>query len=142
MNDQRKLEWVQRNREKKQQTRKIGDVAVEVVNRIRQDGFDPMMKVADTLSNCVDDEFRNHCRIAGLQYQTLMIHVDQPARISALQRRWSLEIMNQMRRAFGYGTIHKVDFRYGREGILIPPPTKNERLIYNESGVHNETGLK
>lgn len=132
MNDQRKLEWVQRNRQKKQRTSSIGDVAVEVVTRICQDGFDPMMKVADSLSNCVDDEFRDHCRVAGLQSQTLMIHVNQAARVSALQRRWSEKIKDYTKRTFGSGAIKKIDFRFGREGVLIPPPTMRERSFSNK----------
>ena len=125
MNDQRKLKWIQHNRQKKQRTFRVGEVAVEVVNRICQAGFEPMMKVADSLSNCVDHEFRNHCRVAGLQNQTLIIHVNQAARVSALQRRWSKEIEDQTRRTFGQRTIKKIDFRFGREGVFIPPP-KNE----------------
>ena len=132
MNDQRKLKWVQRNRQKKQRTKSLGEVAVEVVDRICQDGFDPMMKVADSLSNCVDDEFRDHCRVAGLQNQTLMIQVNQAARVSALQRRWSEEIKDHTRRVFGNATIKKINFRFGREGVLIPLPTKSERSFSNE----------
>ena len=121
MDDQRKLEWVWRNRQKKQRSQHISDVTKGMIERIRADGFDPAMRVADALSACVDDEFREHCRVVSFKNRSVLIHVNEAAMVSSIQRNWSQRMSEQLRASLGRGQVQKIMFQFGRDGVFIPP---------------------
>lgn len=121
MEDQRKLTWVWRNRQKKQRSQHISDVTRGMVERIRANGFDPAMRVAEALSACVDDDFREHCRVVSFKNRAVLIHVNEPAMVSSIQRNFSQRISEQLRVSLGRGQVQKIVFTFGRDGVFIPP---------------------
>ena len=121
MDDRQKLAWVCHNRQTRHRTRWIGELTTGLLAHIRRDGFDAMLAAAEALSGQVDDNFRRYCRVGGVQNRTLLIHVLEPAMISAIQRLWSKDIKEKMRQTFGQGSITTIVFRFGREGVYIPP---------------------
>lgn len=121
MDDQRKLAWVWRNRQKKQRSQSISDVTKGMVEQIRAERFEPAMQMADVLAACVDEMFRHHCRVASFKNHVLQIHVDDVAMVSSFQRNWSQRILEQMRASVGRGHVRKIVFRFGRDGVFIPP---------------------
>lgn len=121
MDDQLKLAWVWRNRQKKQRSQSISDVAKGMVEKIRAERFEPAMQMADVLAASVDEMFRHHCRVASFNNHVLQIHVDDAAMVSSIQRNWSQRILEQMRASLGRGQVRKIVFRFGRDGVFIPP---------------------
>lgn len=121
MDDQHKLEWVARNRQKRHREQSISDVTRGMVEQIRAYGFDPAMQAADALAACVDDMFREHCRVASFKNHELLIHVNEAAMVSSMQRNWSQRISEQMRVSLGRGQVQKIVFQFGQDGVYIPP---------------------
>jgi len=76
-------------------------------------------RVAQALADTVDDEFRAHCRVAGLAAGTLTIHVDHAARIYLVRRTWVLAIRDRLLAEGGIGPVQRIIFEQGLEGAPI-----------------------
>ena len=78
-----------------------------------------LAEVGVNIDVLVDDEFRAHCRLAGLNNGVLVVNVDEPARVSEMRHRW----LAPLRRAVsGRGKnvrVGTIVFTLGTTGVAI-----------------------
>jgi hypothetical protein len=97
---------------------------------LRRDG-EQRTQLASILADCVDQEFRRHCRIGDLQNGLLTIEVDEPGMISILRARWASKIESALRKRDARSGVRRVLFKFGRSG---------ERIPMNASGLSDRHG--
>ena len=117
-----RLLWVQRNRWRTAQTVQLGPLVQRLIKQVCAP--DPLARVAhaaDVLAGVVDEEFRNHCRIAGIKQGTLIVHVDHPGIVYALRGRWRVSLLEALGTIRGRAAIQQVIFRFGSDGWRIGP---------------------
>lgn len=78
------------------------------------------VQLVSVVANCVDQEFRRHCRMGDLHNGMLTIEVDEPGLISILRARWASKIESALRKGGNKTWVRRVLFRFGRSGDRIP----------------------
>lgn len=117
---ERRLHWVMANRTPRGAIPQIGTIVGGLmVGALQRDG-EQRAKLASILADCVDQEFRRHCRMGDLHNGMLAIEVDEPGLISILRARWSSKIESALRRSGAKTGMRRVLFRFGRSGDRIP----------------------
>ncbi len=109
------LKWVQANRAEKSRACAAGDLVKRVAEQVLQGAYGAAEDAAGRLSEIVDDEFREHCRVVECRGGVLRINVDEPAWGYVMRQRWS----SRIRQVLGY-RVKNVLFEYGDTGVRIP----------------------
>lgn len=118
MHSQTQLKWIQGNRTRRDRVRTVGGAVTQLVGRVVESrGITAMRKVADVLSDLVDDEFRRHCHVAAADSGNLVIGVDNPALVYAMRLRWSIPLRDALARAGRLAPGARVVFEQGATGI-------------------------
>ena len=131
METDRRLHWVMANRTPRSTIPPIGAMIGGLVEvALRRDG-EQRTQLASILADCVDQEFRRHCRIGDLQNGLLTIEVDEPGMISILRARWASKIESALRKRDARSGVRRVLFKFGRSG---------ERIPMNASGLSDRHG--
>lgn len=115
------LEWVAKNRTRRSRLSQAGSAIEKIVTTVEQKGLKPALAAAKAMSPIVDDEFRRHCRIAGVVNGRVTIYVDVPTLVSVMRRKWLGAIregLSVVNRRLGDGAIV---FELGQAGVEIPP---------------------
>lgn len=114
MNQDTQLEWVQRNRSRKSRVQPLGVWAERVVSQVDADGLTAARSMAHALSPLVDEQFREHCRVARVGRRRVIIHVDDPALVYQMRMRWVPALRSARR-------IGSLWFEFGTSGVTLPP---------------------
>ncbi|UCE62078.1 MAG: DUF721 domain-containing protein [Phycisphaerales bacterium] len=120
MSIEEELTWVQRNRARRPSERQAGQVMETLVVRECTDAFERCGELARALAGYVDDDFRRHCRLAGVSRGVLTINVDEPSLLYAMRMRWEGVLGDAVRRCGRRGVIGRVVFEYGGTGMRVP----------------------
>ena len=119
-NSRQQLEWVVKNRAKRDRVSRAGIAIEQVVTTVEQRGLEPALVVAQALTSIVDDEFRRHCRVAGAMGGRVTIQVDAAPLVSAMRMKWLTAVregLGAADRRWGGGTIA---FEFGQLGVEVP----------------------
>ena len=117
-----RLLWVQKNRWRAAQTAQLGSLVQRWMKRAcAPERLAPVAHAAELLAGLVDEEFRNHCRIAGMEHGALIVHVDHPGMVYALRGRWRIPILEALGTMRGQAAVQGVVFRFGCDGWRISP---------------------
>ena len=120
METDRRLHWVMANRKSLGTIPQIGVMVGGLVEgALRRDSVQ-RAQLASILADCVDQEFRRHCRMGELYNGMLAIGVDEPGLISTLRARWTSKIESALRRRGVKTGVRRILFRFGRSGDRIP----------------------
>lgn len=120
MNSDRRLEWVQTNRLKKDRVQHVGTRMERLVEQLTVWNRTTIQEVSPVIAGLVDSEFRAHCRIAVADGGKLTINVDHPALVYSMRTRWlsllreALSTMRSRRRIDG------IVFEFGAAGVRLP----------------------
>ncbi|MCH7885289.1 MAG: DUF721 domain-containing protein [Planctomycetes bacterium] len=114
------LEWVQRNRTRRNRTLDAQTVVQRLLDTVNTAGVEQTARMAKVLAGVVDHLFREHCRLAGIQGGALIVHVDHPALVAFMRVQWSRRLCSVLQGQGGRCTARKVTFRPGQEGVPIP----------------------
>ncbi|MEK7731332.1 MAG: hypothetical protein AAB363_05695, partial [Planctomycetota bacterium] len=71
-------------------------------------------------ADCVDQEFRRHCRMGDLHNGMVAIEVDEPGLIGILRARWASKIESALRKGGAKTGVRRVLFKFGRSGDRFP----------------------
>jgi len=124
MKTDRRLHWVMANRTPRGATAPIGVKISGLIKGALWRDREHRSQLASVLADCVDQEFRQHCRMGDLHNGVLAIEVNEPGLISILQARWASKIEYALRKGGGKAGAHRVLFRFGRGGDRILPNAK------------------
>ena len=120
METDRRLHWVMANRTPRGTIPQIGVVVGGLVEGVLRRDSAQRAQLASILADCVDQEFRRHCRMGDLHNGMLAIEVDEPGLISILRARWASKIESALRKGGTKTWVRRVLFRFGRSGDRIP----------------------
>jgi len=120
METDRRLHWVMANRTPRGEIPRVGEMIGGLAEGALRRDRKQRTQLASLLADCVDQEFRRHCRIGDLNHGTLIIEVDEPGLISILRARWSSKIESALRRGGAKTGTGRVLFRFGRCGDRMP----------------------
>ena len=120
METDRRLHWVMANRTPRGTIPPIGVMIGGLVEGALRRDSEQRVQLASVVANCVDHEFRRHCRIGDLHNGMLAIEVDEPGLISILRVRWALKIESALRKGGTKTWVRRVLFKFGRSGDRIP----------------------
>ena len=120
METDRRLHWVMANRTPRGTIPQIGVMVGGLVEGALRRDSEQRVQLASVVANCVDQEFRRHCRIGDLHNGMLAIEVDEPGLISILRGRWASKIESALRKGGAKTWVRRVLFRFGRRGDRIP----------------------
>ncbi len=115
-NDQ--LARIQQNRHRVQHTQRASTLIEQLVRHAVQGGA--LHEAVGIIARLADEEFRRHCRVAGLHGTTLLIHVDQASMVSSMQWRWFRQLAEALRTVRGGSKASGVRFAFGTVGVRIP----------------------
>ena len=119
MDDETQLRWVMQNRSRSDRPRQAGTVIARMLKERWEADAERLAEVGANIDVLVDDEFRAHCRLAGLSRGVLTINVDDPAQVSEMRHRW----LAPLRRAVsGRGKnvrVSTIVFALGAAGVTI-----------------------
>ncbi len=116
----RRLHWVMANRTPHGTIPKIGVMIGGLVDGALRRDSEQRSQLASILADCVDQEFRRHCRMGDLHNGMLAIEVDEPGLISILRARWASKIESALRKRGVKTEVRRVLFMFGRSGDRIP----------------------
>jgi len=119
MDGRRRLEWVQKNRVSRQRLRKVGTLIGEMAARIASQVDGTARSFAGALEGKVDETFRRHCRVAGIQGGVLVIKVDQPGLLYVMRQQWSAPLSRLCAASRGTGARPSVRFELGDSGVRV-----------------------
>jgi hypothetical protein len=120
METDRRLHWVMANRTPRGTIPQIGAMIGGLVEGALRHDSEQRVQLASVVANCVDQEFRRHCRMGDLHNGMLAIEVDEPGLISILRARWASKIESALRKGGAKTWVRRVLFRFGRSGDRIP----------------------
>ncbi|MBI4717046.1 MAG: hypothetical protein HY763_04520 [Planctomycetes bacterium] len=124
--DQRRvLEWIQRNRARRERATAIGRLAEEM-GKAATVAHTDLRAAAEALSLLVDDEFREHCRLSSPEHGTLVVCVDQPTRVFAVRARWAECLRRALRKRGGLANFRSLSFEWGDKGMSLPAPLRTD----------------
>ena len=83
-------------------------------------GVEQTARMAKVLAGVVDHQFREHCRLVGIQRGALIVHVDHPSLVAFMRVQWSRRLCSVLHGQGGRCTARRVTFRPGCEGVSIP----------------------
>lgn len=115
----RRLEWVSKNRTRRDRTRRAGDLVGAVVQSGRRPNDEVLHCMAEALAACADEEFREHCRVADFRGGLLRIHVDAPTLVSTMRVRWQTKILAAIKPLRPPIALRDVYFAFGRDGAPV-----------------------
>src|SRR3990172_217564 len=116
----RRLHWVMANRAPRGTTSPIGAMVGGLVEGALRRDSEQRSQLASVLADCVDQEFRRHCRMGDLHNGMVAMEVDEPGLISILRARWASKIESALRRGGAKTGGRRVLFKFGRSGDRIP----------------------
>ncbi|MHC5111481.1 MAG: hypothetical protein ACYTHJ_16565 [Planctomycetota bacterium] len=113
MDDRKKLQWIQRNRQRPGREKLAVNLVDSIARSVLDDGCGP--RLLQAIHDSVDDAFRQHCR-ASVERGTLVITVGEPGMTDWMRRRWTqklrLEVCEPLR-------LNKIRFEYGTSGVRV-----------------------
>ena len=118
MTRDRRLEWVQANRARKDRERTVGPAVNRLVKQI-ESVWTAAQAVASAIGVFVDDEFRDHCRIAVTDGRTLVVNVDSAPLVYPMRLRWLLPLQRALSGAGDGYRIDKIMFEFGTAGVRV-----------------------
>ncbi len=118
MTRDRRLEWVQDNRARKARERIVGPAVNRLVKQI-ESVWTAAAAVASAIGVFVDDEFRDHCRIAVPDGRTLVVNVDSAPLVYPMRLRWLLPLQRALLGAGDGYRIDKIMFEFGTAGVRV-----------------------
>lgn len=118
--DRRRLEWVQKNRARKDRTSTVGESITKVVGVVMgSPGLSMASQASTVIAAVVDDEFRHHCRVAVSDRGLVTILVDGAVPLDLIRRRWEEKLRTALQSArVGCRTDH-IRFGMGLEGLTL-----------------------
>ena len=120
METDRRLYWVTTNRMPRGSIPPIGGLIGGLVEGALRLDSELRAQLASVVANCVDQEFRRHCRLGELHNGMLAIEVDEPGLISILRARWASKIASALRKNGAKTGVYRVLFNFGCSGDRIP----------------------
>jgi len=123
MKTDRRLHWVMANRTPRGSIPRIGAMVGSLVDGALRHDSEQRVQLASIVADCVDQEFRRHCRLGDLHNGMLAVEVDEPGLISILRARWASKIESALRRRGAKSGVRRVLFKFGRSGDRIPVNT-------------------
>lgn len=115
MNDKTRLEWVANNRCRGSNLKPIGSQIAGLLGRIERESS-PVEEAVARIAGIVDGEFRELCRIEGIEKGVLRIGVVDASAVSSIMRTWSGRLRAAMPTAL---RIKRIAFAYGTRGHRI-----------------------
>jgi hypothetical protein len=97
----------------------IGDLARQV------EAGDAAAGSAAAIAEFVDDEFRDHCRVAGFRADALLIHVDHASLVYPMRLRWRARLQRVLPQLAGQRRVSGVLFELGSDGDRVPQPDQH-----------------
>lgn len=111
----RRLEWVQRNRARRERVRPLGAVLQRFVSAV--EAANPPLEEAVRLAiaGCTDEMFRRHCRVRS-SGGTLRIAVDPPGLLYVMRTQWLGTIDRALAESGVRRFVGRVRFEAGTHG--------------------------
>lgn len=120
------LEWVRRNRQPRDRTAKIGQLAGALLDRRVLSAASRLGKLQEIIARGTDEEFRNHCSLGGLHAGTLEILVDDPSRVRAVRDEWLARLLELLKRPGHKFGVSSIRFAQGRSHLTLEPPAGDQ----------------
>ena len=120
MGCERQLKWIQENRGRRKRTRQVGTLINDLAQHV--EARDALGKNARAIADFVDDEFRDHCRVAGFRAGALLIHVDHASLVYPMRLRWLARLVRALPRLAEGRRVSEIVFAFGNDGARIPRP--------------------
>lgn len=98
----RRLEWVQRNRARRERVRPLGAVLQRVADAMASANPPLDEAVCSAIVGCTDETFHRHCRLRS-SGGALVIEVDPPGLLYAMRVQW----LNIIERALAEGRARR-----------------------------------
>lgn len=95
-----------------------GEAVTAFTKKLWTTDIGPAESAAEALSEIVDDEFRQSCRVAAFTRNVLTIHVHPAAMVDVMRRKWSTKIKRELPVLLSRG-ISRVAFQAGSGGAAI-----------------------
>ncbi len=114
-----RLGWVQRNRTRRTNEHRAGDILGALARRERLSANDAVLAVASTVARLVDREFMTHCRIASVSKGTMVVNVDAPALVYPMRMRWLDTLRTALCKRRTRTLVAAVVFQHGKTGVLV-----------------------
>jgi len=117
--ERHQLEWVWRNRSRRNRTARAGDEIGRFAREVQRRDVEPAIEVAEALAPIVDAQFRRHCRVAGAAGKVVTVHVEPASMVGVMKMRWHAALraaMSARGRAWRGATIR---FAPGRAGVAV-----------------------
>ncbi len=111
----RRLRWVEHNRRRRESVVSAGELVRRTAQLLAVEQTS-LGRVAERLSEVVDGVFREHCRVASVRGDRVVIHVRPATQVGAMRVRWSGVLIEALR---GSGP-RRVEFVAGEAGTNIP----------------------
>lgn len=112
MIDGGRLGWVQRNRSRRDRTRRFAQILGDYVERVAGDGGVALAKLAAAINGIVDAEFRTHCRVATLRGRTLYIDVGAPGLVQVMRLQWHTVLSEGLKAKPSGAGVGQIVFRF------------------------------
>ena len=100
--------------------RPIGELAQRLVARDYNQAVERSAEVARAVGGLVDEEFRAHCRVAGVRSGVLTFHVDEEEWVYQFNSRWHFYLRDELSRLHRGLKLRRIVFRWGAGGVAIP----------------------
>ena len=122
MDRKHQLQWVQRNRRRKGRVLHAGTMIQGIARQTKAE--DEPVRVARAVADVVDDEFRRHCRVAGVRSVTVVVHVDHPSLVYSMQQQWLSPLSRALQGTDVGRRISRIVFESGHDGVRVPRPAE------------------
>ena len=116
------LEWIQQNKRRTPRARSVGGLMARLAERLSDKGRALLRDTATSLTEVVDDDFRNHCRLTLRADGRLTINVDHASLVYAMRAQW-LPLLTRVFVTEKPGRcVRSITFSYGLDGIAVGKP--------------------
>lgn len=115
----RRLEWVQRNRVRRERVRPLG-AALQRIAGAAAAANPPLDEVVrSVIAGCTDEMFQSHCRLRSTR-DALLIEVDPPGFLYAMRIQWLGIIERALAESRVRRFVGRVRFEAGTRGESLP----------------------
>jgi len=110
------LEWVQKNRARKDRTHRVGLPIQQLVRQLETRAAATTPEILAAIADVADEEFRRHCRIIALDRKTLLVTVDDASMVYVMRLRWLGVLHSTLSHVTGFV---RITFQFGCEGFPV-----------------------
>lgn len=119
MDDEAPLRWVQRNHTQGGAEMPAGEIIAGLLKGKWAADTERLAEVGARIARLVDEDFRDHCRLAGFNQGVLTINVDSPGLVSQMRLRWLRPLRRALLSRSRNSRVSRLVFAPGSVGVAI-----------------------